>query len=287
MPDRYMSTRMVTDVLPSVGIPVATGTKDTRATCGEGRRQPAVVPGRDHDSHLVSAGIRGRVVVGTPDKQHTDGSRTCYAQNEAQVSMTDREQTNVPADAPNPVRAAPARTLPVIWGVVLSLLIGAVTGIVAYRYTAIGKLQRTQPAPVAAPVSNTQPPIENQEATGKQPPVSGPVMVRKIDFQLVNGNLETTIAVDQLVPYDAHRLDQPDRVYIDLHGARLAPELATRIVPVNKGGVSRIRLSPTPQDSLRVVLDLEKRFDYSVVQQASPTALVLKLAPYTPRGTAR
>ncbi len=106
--------------------------------------------------------------------------------------------------------------------------------------------------------------------------------MQRIDPQLVKGNLQLTITLDQVVPYDAHRLDHPDRIYVDLHGVRLTPELASKTAFVNKGGVSDIRLAQAQPDTVRVVLDLDKRYDYSVTQQANPPAVVLKLMPRAP-----
>ncbi|HYN16201.1 MAG TPA: AMIN domain-containing protein [Terriglobales bacterium] len=163
--------------------------------------------------------------------------------------------------------------------VVLSLLVGAVAGIVAYRYAATGGKPRTAPpAPVTAPAL---------PAPGATAAVSNKPAVLRVDPQLIDGKMHVTITLDQPVPYDAHRLDHPDRVYIDLHGARLAPELAGKTLFVNKGGVSDIRMAQTQPDTVRVVLDLEKRSDYSVAQQTNPPALVLKLTPRPPTRSKR
>jgi N-acetylmuramoyl-L-alanine amidase len=171
------------------------------------------------------------------------------------------------SDDPEDPRSIVRVRIPLVGlAVALSLVVGAIAGIVAYRYAATAAQPRTAlPAPVAIAASNKL-------------PISKPA-VRQVDPQLVNGNMQVTIALDQPFPYDAHRLDHPDRVYIDLHDARLVPELAGKTQFVNKGGISTIRLAQTQPDTVRVVLDLEKRFDYSVVQQTNPPALVLKLTP--------
>jgi len=186
------------------------------------------------------------------------------------------DQSEHQEDASNRAPAVRARIPLVGLAVVLSLLGGAVLGIMAYRYAATGGKPRTAPpAPVAAPV------VENQPALSRQP------AVRMVDSHLIDGNMQVTISLDQPLPHDAHRLDHPDRVYIDLHGARLAPELAGRTVFVNQGGIAHIRLAQTQPDTVRVVLDLEKRFDYSAVPQTNPAALVVKLTPHTPARSKR
>jgi len=185
--------------------------------------------------------------------------------------MSAPHQSDHSEDPRNRPQAVRVRIPLVGLAVALSLLVGAVAGIVAYRYAATGGKPRTAvPAPAAAP-----------PAPVATPAVSNQPAVRRVDSQLINGNLQVTLTLDQLVPYDAHRLDHPVRVYIDLHGARLAPELAGKTVFVNKGGVSDIRLALTQADTVRVVLDLERRFDYSVTQQTNPAAVVVKLTPHT------
>ncbi|HVP52588.1 MAG TPA: AMIN domain-containing protein [Terriglobales bacterium] len=195
--------------------------------------------------------------------------------------MIEREPKNVPEDLPSEAPGAPARTPLAGLAVVLSLLVGAIAGIMVYRYTAASaRPQTAPPARVAAPGAANQPAAE-------QPAASGRSELKRIDCQLVNGNMQVTMFLDQPVPYDAHRLDQPDRVYIDLHGARLSPELAGKTMFLDKAGVSRIRLAQTQPDTVRAVLDLEKRFNYSVASQTNPTALVVKLTPWTPRSKRR
>lgn len=179
--------------------------------------------------------------------------------------MSALDQSPHPKDPRNSAPSVRVRIPLVGLAVAFSLLVGAVAGIVAYRYAATGGKSRTAlPAPAAAVATSNKP------------------VVRKVDSQLINAGMQVTIALDQPIPYDAHRLDHPDRVYIDLHDARLVPELASKTLFVNSGGVSDIRLAQTQPDTVRVVLDLEKRFDYSVAQQTNPAALVLKLTPRAP-----
>lgn len=146
--------------------------------------------------------------------------------------------------------------------IVLSLILGAVAGILAYRY---GSSRRdARPAPTASA----------QAAVLPEKP-----LLRRADPQVVNGLMELTLTLDQAVPYDAHRLEHPDRIYVDLHGARLSPELSGKTLFVNNGGVSDIRFAQTQTDTVRVVLDLEKRFNFSVSPIPNQNDVVLKLTP--------
>jgi len=188
-------------------------------------------------------------------------------------------------DAPNSEQTVRVRISLAGMVIALSLLAGAGAGVVAYRYAArSGNRQATEPAPVAAAAAVVEKPAVIERPTViETPAVSNRPAVQRIDPQLINGNLQLIITLDLLVPYDAHRLDDPDRVYVDLHGARLTPELAGKTAFVNKDGLSDIRVAQTQPDTVRVVLDLGERFDYSVTQQTNPAALVLKLMPHAPR----
>jgi len=181
-------------------------------------------------------------------------------------------------------RPAPVTTVPIAvtgLAIVLSLVVGLIAGTAYSRYSASrGRPQRL--APASATPATAQPVAVNQ-LVSLQPVANGRFEVREVDFRLVDSHPEITILLSQPIDYDAHRLDQPDRVYIDLHDAHLARELKGATISINKGGVSRVRLAQTQSDTVRVVLDLEKRFDYAVVAQAEPAALRVKLTPWVLR----
>jgi len=195
-------------------------------------------------------------------------------------------QNEYPEDVQNSEQSVRVRIPLAGLAIALSLLVGAVAGIVAYRYAASdSKLPTAKPAPVAAAAPAVEKPAVVEKPTVSEKPAiinSNQPAVQRIDPQIVKGNLQLTITLDQVVPYDAHRLDHPDRIYVDLHGVHLTPELASKTAFVNKGGVSDIRLAQTQADTVRVVLDLDKRYDYLVTQQTNPAAVVLKLMPHTP-----
>ena len=185
-----------------------------------------------------------------------------------------------PSEDARPARVTTVRITVTGLAIVLSLVVGLIAG-AAYRYSASrGRPRRL--APASATPATTQPVAVNQ-LVSLQPLANGRFEVRKVDFRLVDSHPEITILLSQPIDYDAHRLDQPDRVYIDLHDAHLARELKGATISINKGGVSRIRLAQTQSDTVRAVLDLEKRFDYAVVAQADPAALRVKLMPWAPR----
>src|SRR5208337_3274734 len=134
-------------------------------------------------------------------------------------------QNEYPEDVQNSEQTVRLRIPLAGLAIALSLLVGAVAGIVAYRYAATdSKLPTARPAPVAAaapvverPAVSEKPavserPVSEKPAVSERPAVnsSNQPAVQRIDQQLVKGNLQLTITLDQIVPYDAHRLDHPD-----------------------------------------------------------------------------
>ena len=174
----------------------------------------------------------------------------------------------------------------------LSLLAGAGAGILAYRYAAKhSKPGAESSAPAARVAPNVSIPATGEEPTAppaapenpahsEKSAVTGQPAVQKIEPKLVDDHLQLTITLDEMVRYEAHRLENPDRIYIDLHGVHLAAELAGHNISVKQGGVADIRLGQIPPSTVRVVLDLDQRFDYSVTEEANPPAVILKLKPH-------
>jgi hypothetical protein len=180
--------------------------------------------------------------------------------------MSSRDQSENPEDVRDRAQLLWVRIPLAGLAVALSLLAGMVAGFVASRSAATGGKAPTAAPPTAA-------------AANDQPAVSNRPTVRRVDPHVINGNMEVIITLDQPTPYEAHRLGHPDRIYIDLHDAGLLPELAGKTIAVNNGGVSNIRLPQTQPGTVRVVVDLEQRFNYAVTPQTNPATLVLKLTP--------
>jgi len=177
--------------------------------------------------------------------------------------------------------------------IALSLLSGAAAGIFAYRYAANRSRPSSAPSAFVAPAApavetpassekpatSAPPTAVEKPATSEKSIASSQPAVQRIELQLVNGSRQLTITLDQMVAYDAHRLEHPDRIYVDLHGVHLTPQAIHNAV-VKQDGVTDIRLGQIPPNTVRVVLDLDKRFDYSVTPQTNPVAVVLKLMPH-------
>ncbi len=79
----------------------------------------------------------------------------------------------------------------------------------------------------------------------------------------VNGRTDLVIRVDGPVTVKDYRLGDPERLVLDVTGARKALP-ADRFDKIDRGGVQAIRVSQFQSEVVRVVVDLKQRVEYRV-----------------------
>jgi N-acetylmuramoyl-L-alanine amidase len=90
----------------------------------------------------------------------------------------------------------------------------------------------------------------------------------------------TRVAIDlqDQVQYEAARVPNPDRIYFDLHGARVAPELIGKTIDVTDDGfLQRIRVAQFSNDVTRLVLDVNQVTEYSAFFLPNPWRLIIDI----------
>lgn len=90
----------------------------------------------------------------------------------------------------------------------------------------------------------------------------------------------TRVAIDLggEVEYEAARVLAPDRIYFDLHGARLAPELVGKSFTVTDDGfLKKIRVAQSSGSMARVVLDVNDVTEYSAFLLPNPYRLIIDI----------
>ena len=123
------------------------------------------------------------------------------------------------------------------------------------------------PGAVAAPVVRRTPPR-----------VGPPAMVTGIRHWSTPSYTRVAIDVGDAVEYEAARVPGPDRIYFDLHGARLAPELVGKSFAVTDDGfLKRIRVAQTGGDFARIVLDVNDVTEYSAFLLPNPYRLIIDI----------
>jgi N-acetylmuramoyl-L-alanine amidase len=150
----------------------------------------------------------------------------------------------------------------------------------------------TPPAiqPQQLQTSSRPPPAITQAATPTNVPAQTPLAPTEVPLSgrvsLVSGirhwstPVYTRIAIDlqDQVPYQAARVPGPDRIFFDLYGARLAPELNGKSVEVvDDGFLKRIRIAQFSNNVTRVVLDVSSVSDYSAFLLPNPWRLIIDI----------
>ncbi|MBI3696304.1 MAG: N-acetylmuramoyl-L-alanine amidase [Acidobacteria bacterium] len=90
------------------------------------------------------------------------------------------------------------------------------------------------------------------------------------------GLTRVVISLEAEAKVKGDRLTNPDRVYLDLRGIRLAPELKAT-VPVNDELVKQIRLAHTQVGVTRVVVDLKVDAVHTLSMLTNPPRVVVEL----------
>ena len=99
----------------------------------------------------------------------------------------------------------------------------------------------------------------------------------------------TRVAIDlgEGVTYQAARVPNPDRIYFDLHGTRLAPELVGKSFAVTDDGfLKKIRPAQYSDDVTRIVLDVSDVTEYSAFLLPNPSRLIIDIHGNRQQGTA-
>ncbi len=111
-----------------------------------------------------------------------------------------------------------------------------------------------------------------------------PGLVQVTDLRAWSGDSSTRVVVDldKKVKLLYDRIADPDRLFVDLVGTRLHPNLKNRSFPVGDGLLEKIRLAQNKDDVVRVVLDFKDVKDHSIFFLEDPTRLVIDV-----RGAAR
>ena len=90
------------------------------------------------------------------------------------------------------------------------------------------------------------------------------------------------IGVDEEAKFDTTRLSNPDRIVLDIENARLSPALVGKTFPIEDGFLRQIRLGQFTPTVTRVVLDVQKIEEYSVLPLPNPFRLVVDIRGGTP-----
>jgi N-acetylmuramoyl-L-alanine amidase len=120
----------------------------------------------------------------------------------------------------------------------------------------------------------------------KVPSPPPPGLARVFDLRFWSGETSTRVVLDleAKVQLKSDRVGNPERLWIDLVGTRLHPNLEKRTFPVGDGLLERVRIAQNRPDAVRVVLDFKGAWEHNVFYLDAPPRLVIDVKGEAPAG---
>jgi N-acetylmuramoyl-L-alanine amidase len=122
--------------------------------------------------------------------------------------------------------------------------------------------------------------LSSPQAARSRPPMpAAPRLALVRDIRYWNNPPYTRVVIDVegAMQYRVGRLYYPDRLYLDLMGTQLAPQLPGRAFASPDDGLNGLRAAQNQPDVVRVVLDLKPLDDYHVFTMSDPSRLVIDI----------
>jgi N-acetylmuramoyl-L-alanine amidase len=138
-----------------------------------------------------------------------------------------------------------------------------------------------------AGIANTNDPLPRDETADTLPlpashsPVANP-RLRRIRSASTADTTRVTIDLEDVVQYTSGRLAKPDRIFFDLHSARLTPEVAREAVQVDGDLLTSVRVAQNHADVVRIVLEVSGVKEYGASISGNPPQLVIDLFKKAP-----
>jgi N-acetylmuramoyl-L-alanine amidase len=123
-----------------------------------------------------------------------------------------------------------------------------------------------------------EPPQDNDDDEDAPPAANGKIpQVRTITARAAADSTRVTIDLEGSVQYISGRVANPDRIYFDLHAARLAQPLLHKKIELASPLIASIRTSQSRTGVVRVVLEVTGVVDYGASLLSNPSRLVIDL----------
>ncbi len=137
--------------------------------------------------------------------------------------------------------------------------------------------------PEGARASRVKTLLREREPASPLPKAPPPGLARVFDLRSWSGDSSTRVVVDleRKVRIQYDRAFGPDRLWVDLVGTRLHPNLAKRAFPVGDGLLEQVRIGQNRDDVVRVVLDFKDVGEHQVFFLEDPARLVIDVRART------
>jgi len=112
---------------------------------------------------------------------------------------------------------------------------------------------------------------------GEKPKSVGVPSIQHVRCTQTPDGTEVVIDLEDTVEYVSGRIANPDRIYFDLHAARLSPALLRNKIRVSGDLLTQVRVAQNHGGVVRVVLDVSGVRDYAASLMHKPSRLVIEL----------
>jgi N-acetylmuramoyl-L-alanine amidase len=151
---------------------------------------------------------------------------------------------------------------------------GTLSGGVSTGGTGTTPVSAAEKGPTPVPV-NTRGTAE-RDASKKVPgTLSSVVTIREIKRTPIDDGVRVTVEMDGESLYHSEKVENPGRVFFDLKGTRAVAALQDRTLKFQDDLVREIRLGRHPQNTTRIVMDMNGVDSYSVFTLYNPFRLVI------------
>jgi N-acetylmuramoyl-L-alanine amidase len=137
------------------------------------------------------------------------------------------------------------------------------------------QLLSSRPVVAAASVWTLPAPVIADSPTPVVPAVAERATLTAIHRVVLPDSVRVTLELDREVSYREERLSGPSRLFFDLRNVQLTPALMDKVLSFSSDIVNKIRVGRHPDNTVRVVLDLEEVAKYSVFTLYNPFRLVI------------
>ena len=119
--------------------------------------------------------------------------------------------------------------------------------------------------------------MQQKTPAAKLPSPPPPGLAGVFDLRSWSGKSSTRVVLDleRKVELRSDRVGNPERLWIDLVGTRLHPNLARRVFPVGDGLLEQVRIAQNRPDVVRVVLDFKDSWEHNFFYLEGPPRLVI------------
>jgi N-acetylmuramoyl-L-alanine amidase len=143
---------------------------------------------------------------------------------------------------------------------------------------ALAELALLRNSEAASPATaSTSADAEELPKTPEYTPQGSIPRVRRITTSASADSTRITIDLEDRVQYTSARISNPDRIFFDLHAARLTPEIAKGNIRVEGDLLTEIRVAQNQSGVVRVVFNINGVKDYTASLSNTPPRLIIDL----------